>query len=148
MASITVRLVDGRNTRASRLCIPQSRLAEPLSVYGCGRAATEGENRPASARVAADGENPPASARPPSAMVPPPSAALLSLSGIVLSFAGAVGGLHFLGPRGPPERFEQAFFRKGEHPGVDLPPGRIALPVGGHGARVGLEHGRPGAQLA
>src|SRR5215472_15006103 len=104
MASITVRLVDGRNTRASRLCIPQSRLAEPLSVYGCGRAATDGENRPASVR-------------PPSAMVPPSPAALLSLSGIVLSFAGAVGGLHFLGPRGPPERFEQAFFRKGEHPG-------------------------------
>ncbi len=51
MASITVRLVAGRNTRARRLCIPQSRAAEPLSVYGCGRAATDGENRAPSVRL-------------------------------------------------------------------------------------------------
>src|SRR2546429_9775692 len=51
MASITVRLVDGRNTRASRLCIPQSRLAEPLRVYGCGRAGTDAANRAPSLRL-------------------------------------------------------------------------------------------------
>src|SRR5215471_11123370 len=94
MASITVRLVAGRNTRASRLCIPQSSPADPLRVYGCGRAVTDGENRPAS---------------PPPAMAPPPPpAALLSLSGMALSpSAEAVGGLHCLAPCGPPERVEQ-----------------------------------------
>ncbi len=51
MASITVRFVDGWNTRASRLCIPQSRLAEPLRLYGCGRAGTDAENRAPSLRL-------------------------------------------------------------------------------------------------
>src|SRR5207247_7116847 len=123
MASITVRFVAGRNTRASRLCMPQSRLAEPLSVYGCGRAATDGENRP------------------------PSPAAELSLSGMGALFQlgrrrAARRGFG-LGPGGPPERVEQAFLRKTEHPRVDLAPGGIAAGVGGYGARTGLEHGRP-----
>src|SRR5437763_9843766 len=116
MASITVRLVDGRNTRASRLCIPQSRLAEPLRVYGCGRAGTDAANRTPSLR--------------------------LSLSAMMLFFRlwRSAGGQ--LRSGGPPERVEQAFLRETEHPRVDLSPGRIALLVGGHSPRGGLEHGR------
>src|SRR2546429_5466769 len=123
MASITVRFVDGRNTRASRLCIPQSRLAEPLRVYGCGRAGTDAANRTPSLR--------------------------LSLSAMMVFFRlWTLGGRSGLRSGGPPERVEQAFLRETEHPRVDLAPGRIAPLVGGHGARVGLEHGRAGAQLA
>ena len=45
MASITVRLVAGRKIRARRLCIPQSRLPQPLSGNTAAGAGTEGWKR-------------------------------------------------------------------------------------------------------
>src|SRR5690349_11197511 len=44
MASMTVRLVSGRKTRASRLCMPQSREPQPLSGNGSCRGGTEAAN--------------------------------------------------------------------------------------------------------
>ena len=51
MASITVRPVAGRNTRASRLCMPQSSPPQPFSGYGSARGGTAGANRSPSVRL-------------------------------------------------------------------------------------------------
>ena len=42
MASMTVRRVSGRKTRASRLCMPQPRAPQPLIGNGSGRGGTDG----------------------------------------------------------------------------------------------------------
>src|SRR6266487_1178892 len=135
MASITVRLVAGRNTRASLLSIPQSSPAEPFSAYGLERGGTDEENRPSSVR--------------------------LSLSAIGLSFGcrgkGAGGGplpgrvpgwpAVRLGACRPPERSEQAILGKAEQPRIDPPPGGVGVVVGRDGGRIRLEGGRALAQL-
>src|SRR5580704_19332162 len=97
MASITVRPVDGRNTRASRLCMPQSSPADPFSRYGSERGGTDGENRPPSVR--------------------------LSLSASGLPFGGRRRAVGRLGAGRPPERVEQSFLGQGQQPRVEPLPG-------------------------
>jgi hypothetical protein len=55
MASITVRPVAGRNTRASRLCMPQSSPEQPLSGNGSERGGTLGANRSPAVRLSVSG---------------------------------------------------------------------------------------------
>src|SRR5712691_6458120 len=111
MASITVRPVAGRNTRASLFCIPQSSPAEPFSVYGWERGGTDAENLSPSVR--------------------------LSLSAIGLSFGcrgkgcgRGAGRRPRLCACRPPERSEQAVIGKAEHPRVDPPPGGVGVVIG------------------
>src|SRR5580693_7374979 len=60
----------------------------------------------------------------------------------------SVIGASFGDARRPPQRVEQAFLGQVEHPPVDLPPGGVAVVVGGHRGRVRLEGRRALAQLA
>src|SRR5689334_6799934 len=65
MASMTVRLVSGRNTRASRLCMPQSRAPQPLSGNGSCRGGTEAANLAPFVRSSLSGMRPLGARRPP-----------------------------------------------------------------------------------
>src|SRR5580700_11871800 len=117
MASITVRPVAGRNTRASLLCMPQSSAPHPLIGNGSCRAGTEAAKREPSVRS--------------------------SRSGVAWFLPSRPGRL---GPGRSPERVEQAVFGDVEQAPVDLAPGRVVLVVGRRGGRAGFEGGRPAAE--
>src|SRR5271170_2084935 len=120
MASITVRPLLGRNTRASRLCMPQSSPLDPFSRYGSVRGGTDGANRSLSAMT-------------------PPSASVTGRS-------RPSGSRRRARARGPPQRVEQAVLGKLEQPRVDLPPPGVAVVVDGDGRGLRLERGRALAQ--